>query len=40
VTSPVMGVSTKPDVALFTGPQFKGSTIGPSPPPPKLGDLT
>ena len=40
VTSHVMRVSTKPDVALFTEPQFKGSTVGPSPPPPKLGDLT
>jgi hypothetical protein len=40
VTSHVMRVSTKPDGALLTEPQFKNSTIRPYPPPPKLGDLT
>jgi hypothetical protein len=40
VTSRVIRVSTKPDVALFTEPQFKNSTLRPSLPPPKLGDLT
>jgi hypothetical protein len=35
-----MRFSTKPDVAFFTEPQFKHSAMRPSPPPPKLGDLT
>jgi hypothetical protein len=35
-----MRLSTKPDVAFFTEPQFKHSAMRPSPPPPKLGDLT
>jgi hypothetical protein len=40
VTSKVMRVSTRPRTAPFRGPQFKSPTISPSPPPPKLGDLT
>ena len=40
VTNHVMRVSTKPGVALLTKPQFKYSTMGPNPPPPKLGDHT
>jgi hypothetical protein len=38
--SHVTRVSTKRGMALLTQPQFKYSTIGPNPPPPKLGDLT
>jgi len=40
VTNHVMRVSTKPGMALLTEPQFKYSTMGPNPPPPKLGDHT
>ncbi len=40
MTNHVMRVSTKAGMALLTEPQFKYSTIGPNPPPPKLGDLT
>jgi hypothetical protein len=38
--SKVIRVTTKQVVVLFTEPEFKSCISRPSPPPPKLGDLT